>query len=118
VTRAVVAAMAVLLCGTGCSGAGGTDRAASVSCDDTTTCTVGYPAKARNNQSSSGGPPAEVFGRQTQLFSISGGQALLRIAEEPVTLTVGDKRRVGDIVAEALEVTETLVVLRFVQQTR
>ncbi|MGQ0842841.1 MAG: hypothetical protein ACT4QF_01780 [Sporichthyaceae bacterium] len=116
-TRAIAAALTVLLCSTGCSGAGGTDRAASVSCDGTATCTVGYPAKARPNQSSSGGPPAQVFGHQTQLFSISGGQALLRIAEQPVTLTVGDKRRVGDIVAEAIEVTETLVVLRFVRQT-
>lgn len=95
----------------GCGG-GGTDRAATLDCRGST-CTVAYPAKARNNQSSSGGPPAEVLGVQTQLFSISGGQALFRIADQSVTLEPNKKQKVGPFTVEAVDLTDTSAVVRY-----
>lgn len=104
---------AALLALTACGdrGTGGTKEQAAVDCAGEV-CTVSYPAKARNNQSSSGGPPAQVLGVATQLFSISGGQANFRIDEQPVTLEVGKKTTVGDLSVQAVEIIDTKVVLK------
>ncbi|MGQ0845225.1 MAG: hypothetical protein ACT4QF_13945 [Sporichthyaceae bacterium] len=109
--RAGTALVATCFAVTGC-GSGGSDKKATMACEGAS-CTVTYPAKARNNQSSSGGPPAEVFGEQTQLFGIAGGQATFRIANEEVRLTAGAKREVGPFTVQALEVTDTSVVLKY-----
>jgi hypothetical protein len=102
-------ALAVL---SACGGNGtGFNKAATVSCsgDD---CTVTYPAKARNNQSSSGGAPAQVLGVQAQLYSIAGGQANFRIADQPVTIEAGKKKTVGDLTVQAVSITDTEAVLK------
>ncbi len=109
-----VVPVAALLTLTACGGgAGGTSKQATLDCQGSTKCTVTYPAKARNNQSSSGGPPAEVLGVQTQLFSIAGGMANFRIADTPVSLEQGEKKKVGNLSVQAVEVTSTSAVLTY-----
>lgn len=74
---------------------------------------VTYPAKARNNQGSSGYGPAEVLGQSTQLFQIAGGEATMRIAEQEVHLKAGEKKKAGPLEVQAVEVTDTSVVLKY-----
>jgi hypothetical protein len=109
--RFVAVAALLTLAACGGRGTGGTNEAANVACEGDV-CTVTYPAKARNNQSSSGGPPAQVLGVETKLFSISGGAANFRIADEPVSLEAGKKTTVGDLSIQAISVEDTAAVLK------
>lgn len=108
-TRAAIALVATLVAVTGCGG-GAPD--ATVACEGST-CTVTYPAKARNNQSSSGYGPAEVLGENTQLFKIATGEATFRIAGQEVRLKAGQKKRAGPLNVQAVEITDTSVVLKY-----
>lgn len=109
--RAGIALVAACVVVTGC-GSGGSSKEATVACEGGT-CTVTYPAKARNNQASSGGPPAEVFGEKTQLFSIAAGEATFRIADEEVRLAAGGTKKLGPFTVRAVEVTDTSAVLTY-----
>lgn len=108
---AAIALVTALVVIAGC-GAGGGDKEASVACEGSQ-CTVTYPAKARNNQASSGYGPAEVFGVQTQLFGISGGQATFRIDGQEAILQPGKPKKVGSLSVVAVELTDTSATIKY-----
>lgn len=111
--RYVVAGALALTVLSACGGNGtGFNKAATVDDCPGEVCTVTFPAKARNNQSSSGGAPAQVLGVQAQLFSIAGGQASFRINEQPVTIEAGNKKTVGDLTVQGVSVIDTEAVVK------
>lgn len=110
--RAGFALVGALFVVTGCGG-----RDATVACEGST-CTVTYPAKARNNQASSGYGPVEVLGETTQLFRIAGGEATLRISDREVHLTAGKTQRVGPFTVQGVEITDTSAVLTYTKRAQ
>lgn len=108
-----VVAGALLAVLSACGGNGtGFNKAATVDDCPGEVCTVTFPAKARNNQSSSGGPPTQVLGVQAQLFSIAGGQANFRIDDQPVAIEAGKRKTVGDLTVQAVSILDTEAVLK------
>lgn len=92
---------------------GGASAAPTTSNCSATACTVSYPAKARNDQASTGGPGITVLGVETKLETIAQGAALMRVGAGAVTLTPGESVTQAGVVAKLTSMSETQAVVSF-----
>jgi hypothetical protein len=103
----------LLLLGTcGQSSGGATAPPTTANCS-ATTCTVTYPAKARNGQASTGGPGITVLGVDTQLMTIGQRAALMKVGTGSVTLTQGESGTQAGVVAKLMSMSDTQAVVTF-----
>jgi hypothetical protein len=112
VQRAATLAGLVLIAACGQS-AGGATAAPTTSNCSVTACTVTYPAKARNNQDSIGGPGIQVLGVDTKLFTIGQGAALMRVGDGSMTLNQGQSQKQAGMVVKVLSLSDTAAVVTF-----
>jgi hypothetical protein len=108
----VVSAGLTLVGACGQSNQGVTAKPTTSNCS-ATACTVSYPAKARNNQDSTGGPGITVLGVDTQLATIGQGAALLKVGSGSVSLTQGESVTQAGLVAKLDNLSATEAVVTF-----
>lgn len=93
--------------------AGGESASPTMSNCSATACTVSYPAKARNNQDSSGGPGITVLGVDTQLETIGQGAALFRVGTTSLNLTEGQSATQAGLGVKLTSLTPSQAVVTF-----
>lgn len=101
-----------LLAGCGKENTGGTDAKPTSSCT-ASTCTVTFPAKARNNQASMGGTGLDVFGVSTALAEIAQGEALLKIGPGSISVAQGETATSNGLTVKVISLSETQAVVSF-----
>ena len=108
----VLVPVVVALAACGQSNAGETAKPTQSNCS-ATACTVTYPAKARNNQASAGGPGISVLGVDTQLVEIGQGAALMKIGSGSATISQGQSATQSGLTATVTSLTDTQAVVTF-----
>lgn len=112
-TVAVLMPVLVALAACGQSNAGESAKPTTSNCS-ATACTVTYPAKARNNQASAGGPGISVLGVDTKLVEIGQGAALMQIGSSPATnIEQGKSTTQAGLTATVTTLTSTEAVVAY-----
>jgi hypothetical protein len=102
----------VALAACGQSNAGESAKPTTSNCS-ATACTVSYPAKARNNQASAGGPGISVLGVDTQLVELGQGAALMRIGSTSANIEQGKSATLAGLTATVTSLTSTEAVVAY-----